>query len=213
MVVKKEKPNCYPLLVPQEFIMKAQQEYGKDEILTNIEVAAFDLQFPEQFVGNQYEVLKQRLEQFKQLFGRAPPELAKWNLIITTNLKLTEGNVAACDINSQTVYLHPYFFELPESKQLEILYHELISHITKGITDEDEAMRDTIIQNIRHLISEDIFKTIEENKEKILFTAIKFWDKHVEKGEVNRNTDCWHEGKECPSWPDNYEVKNWEQEL
>ena len=37
----------------------------------------------------------------------------------------------------------PYFFELAESKQLEILYHELISHIAKGIRDEVEAMRDT----------------------------------------------------------------------
>ncbi|MCX5702618.1 MAG: 4-alpha-glucanotransferase, partial [Candidatus Omnitrophica bacterium] len=58
-------------------------------------------------------------------------------------LSETQGNVAACDIAAKTVYIHPYFFTLTESKQLEILYHELISHIGKGIANEDEAMRDT----------------------------------------------------------------------
>jgi uridine kinase/nicotinic acid mononucleotide adenylyltransferase len=69
--------------------------------------------------------------------------LDRWNLIITTDLKFTEGNVAACDIDAKIVYLHPYFFELDQAKQLEILYHELISHIAKGLSNELEAMGDT----------------------------------------------------------------------
>ncbi|MFA6359044.1 MAG: hypothetical protein WCY09_10400, partial [Candidatus Omnitrophota bacterium] len=102
-----------------------------------------NLQHSESLLEDQYQALEARLFCLEQLFGRAPPELSSWTLVIATDLSLTQGNVAACNIASKTVYLHPYFFELLESKQLEILYHELISHIARGITNEDEAMEDT----------------------------------------------------------------------
>ncbi|HPT39970.1 MAG TPA: ribose-phosphate pyrophosphokinase-like domain-containing protein, partial [Candidatus Omnitrophota bacterium] len=69
-----------------------------------------------------------------QVLGRAPPLVS---FITTANRSLTQGKVAACDIDNKIVYIHPYFFELPFAKQLEILYHELISHIAKGIRDEN----------------------------------------------------------------------------
>ncbi|MFA6350282.1 MAG: GNAT family N-acetyltransferase, partial [Candidatus Omnitrophota bacterium] len=56
---------------------------------------------------------------------------------------LTQGMVAACDISAKIAYIHPYFFKLSEAKQSEILYHEFISHVVKGIEDENLAMRDT----------------------------------------------------------------------
>jgi hypothetical protein len=81
------------------------------------------------FAANaQYEVLNKRLMELEQLLGRAPPELSKWKLIITTDLRPTKSNVAACDVDAKIVYLHPYLFRLAEPKQLEILYHELVSH-------------------------------------------------------------------------------------
>ncbi|MCM8780297.1 MAG: ribose-phosphate pyrophosphokinase-like domain-containing protein, partial [Candidatus Omnitrophica bacterium] len=146
--------NTYPLLVPEEAQTQSEQKYGKDRILTKVEVSGFDLQNPEKFLDNHYEVLKQRLETLKQILGRAPPQLKSWRLIITTDLALTQGNVASCDIASKEVFIHPYFFQISEEDltkegltleqfQLKILYHELISHITKGITDETDAMRDT----------------------------------------------------------------------
>jgi hypothetical protein len=58
-------------------------------------------------------------------------------------LALTWGNVAACDIDTATVYVHPYFFSLSEAKQLGILYHELVSHILNQESDEQKALEDT----------------------------------------------------------------------
>ncbi|MGD9014825.1 MAG: glycosyltransferase, partial [Candidatus Omnitrophota bacterium] len=143
------KTNTYPLSVSEQAQKQAEQRFGKYRILTDItEIDTFNLVYPEQFLENQYNVLKQRLAQLRQLSPRAPP---RWRLVITTDLSLTQGCVAAVNLGQlisqdypeNTVFIHPYLFSLPEAKQLEILYHELISHIYKGITNENEAMRDT----------------------------------------------------------------------
>ncbi|MBU1997258.1 MAG: STAS domain-containing protein, partial [Candidatus Omnitrophica bacterium] len=52
--------------------------------------------------------------------------------------------VASCNINENVVYFHPHFFSLPQATQTRIIYHEIISHILKGIFNEKEAMRDTL---------------------------------------------------------------------
>ncbi|MCX5702215.1 MAG: 2,3-bisphosphoglycerate-independent phosphoglycerate mutase, partial [Candidatus Omnitrophica bacterium] len=139
--------NSYPLPVPEEARREAEKIFGQDRILTDIEVEGFDLQNPERFRENNYEILKQRLEQLRQLFGRAPPELGNWRLIVTADLAKTQGNVAACDIDSKAVFIHLYFFNISqedlikegltlEQLQFKILYHELISHIVNHDTDD-----------------------------------------------------------------------------
>ncbi|MBI3991508.1 MAG: GNAT family N-acetyltransferase, partial [Candidatus Omnitrophica bacterium] len=160
------KPNTYTLPVPESVQKEIAQKYSTNRTLTNIEVTGLDLRYPEQFVDNHYEVLKQRLAQIEQLLGRAPPTIQgqfpagtapvlNWSLVITTDLSLTKGMVAACDIATKTVYIHPYFFSISqedltkegltlEQLQLKILYHELVSHILKGLSDTNGvAMRDT----------------------------------------------------------------------
>ncbi|MFC1592867.1 ROK family protein, partial [Candidatus Omnitrophota bacterium] len=132
--------DAYPLPVPEKAQKQAEQRFSRDITLTNIEVEDLTIPMLAAFRENHYDVLKQRLEQLKQLAPRAPP---KFRLIITTDLTFTQGNVAACSINSATVYIHPYFFELAEAKQLEIMYHELISHIVNQEPVEQKAMKDT----------------------------------------------------------------------
>ncbi|MCM8827493.1 MAG: HAD hydrolase family protein, partial [Candidatus Omnitrophica bacterium] len=63
-----------------------------------------------------------------------------------TDSKTNLPYVASCDIQNKEVYLHviDFFGQLP-TKQLEILYHELISHLVKKITNEDTAMLDTFV--------------------------------------------------------------------
>jgi hypothetical protein len=84
-----------------------------------------------------------------------PPDTFK--LIITTDEKKLGGGkgdenvyVGSCNLNykvnkedpENTIYLHPYFFELPQIKQLEILYYLLISVLTKRIESQEEALKD-----------------------------------------------------------------------
>ncbi|MFA4934173.1 MAG: hypothetical protein WC574_07085 [Candidatus Omnitrophota bacterium] len=133
--------NPYPLTVPEKAREDIVNKFGRDVVLTNIAVTGFDLNRPEVFKGDHYERLMRLLKLLEQLLGRSPP--FGWRLVITVNLISTEGNVASCDIDNRIIYIHPYFFELPQIKQLEILYHELISHIEKGIRCEDLAMGDT----------------------------------------------------------------------
>ncbi|MCX5694401.1 MAG: ROK family protein, partial [Candidatus Omnitrophica bacterium] len=152
--IESERSPFY-LLVPVAFQEQEEREFGKNKTLTNIEVKGLDSTNPESFVDNHFEISSKRLAELEQRLGRAPPELAKWRLVITTDSNLTKGNVAACDIENHIVYIHPYFFNISaedcakegltlERLQLKILYHELISHITKGLSDiNDEAKKDT----------------------------------------------------------------------
>ncbi|MFA5199584.1 MAG: ROK family protein, partial [Candidatus Omnitrophota bacterium] len=135
------KLNQYPLLVPREVISRINEAFGPAKILAEVNIAGLDFEPGETLFTDNYEVLKRLLQQLTNLLGRAPPT---FRVVITTDLSLTEGNVAACGIDNRIVYIHPYFFTLLQAKQLEILYHELISHIEKGIRDEDEAMADTV---------------------------------------------------------------------
>ncbi|MEK9148719.1 MAG: hypothetical protein AAB267_01590, partial [Candidatus Desantisbacteria bacterium] len=50
-------PTTYPLPVPEEAQRQAEQKYGKDRILTDIELESFDLRYPEKFLENQYQIL------------------------------------------------------------------------------------------------------------------------------------------------------------
>ncbi|MDO8489685.1 MAG: methyltransferase domain-containing protein, partial [Candidatus Omnitrophota bacterium] len=151
------KTSPYSLVVTAQAQKEAEQRFGKDKVLTNIEVTGFDLQLSENLPGEiiaLLEVIKNRLVQLEQLLGRAPPELNKWRLVITTDLSLAQGQVAACNIATKTVYILPYFFNISqedltkegltlEQLQLKILYHELISHIVNQEDEEIKAMQDT----------------------------------------------------------------------
>ncbi|HNX82605.1 MAG TPA: HAD-IIIC family phosphatase, partial [Candidatus Omnitrophota bacterium] len=130
--------------VPQEAQERAAQQFGANTVVGEAAAEGFTLNQGDSLsLDHAAEVIKRRLAELEQLYGRAPPELTNWNLVITTDLSLTAGNVAACSIDTATVYLHPYFFELISLKQIEILYHELITHIAKGISDENAAGVDT----------------------------------------------------------------------
>jgi len=149
---EQNQPNPYPLSVPSEVHQETVDNLGEGDLIkigANLKRAQClqDTQVVRTFWQENRGWLKNSLEQLTQLIRHAPPKVI---FIITTDAaKLTIDPetgltfVASCDIDSKTVYLHPYFFTLPEAKQLEILYHELISHIYKGIRDEAEAMGDT----------------------------------------------------------------------
>ncbi|MDD5130115.1 MAG: phosphoglycerate kinase [Candidatus Omnitrophica bacterium] len=146
-------PFLYSLPVPCGFQKQSESKFGRNKTLTSIEIENLNIQYPETFFEDYYQVLQQLLNSLEKLLGRAPPELSSWKLIISTDFTFTLGNVAACDIEKHIVYLHPYFFNISqedlakeglttEQLQLKILYHELVSHITKRLKDP-LAMIDT----------------------------------------------------------------------
>ena len=149
------KNDAYPLPVPQADQQEALDTLGAgDSIRFNTELTDIRYLIPSKaqeardFWQENRGWIAQGLEQLTQITRRGPPEGITW--IITTDpaklgIDLLTGMpyVAACDIASKTVYIHPYFFSLPEAKQIEILYHELISHIANNEPNEEKAMRDT----------------------------------------------------------------------
>ncbi|HNX81905.1 MAG TPA: hypothetical protein PKL77_07145, partial [Candidatus Omnitrophota bacterium] len=142
-------PLTYPLQVPTTFIAAG---YVVDAVMpvANGLVAGASQRVLEQ----ESSVLRRQLEALRQLLGCALPQ-QEYAVIITQDSSRMYGMVAACDIDNATVYLHPYFFVLPEAKQLEILYHEFISHIYKGIREETVAFADThvwaVAQNLQQV--------------------------------------------------------------
>ncbi|MCK9430542.1 MAG: ARMT1-like domain-containing protein, partial [Candidatus Omnitrophica bacterium] len=169
--------RCYPLKVPLESRVWAEKKYGANIALNDIRVSGLEIDHNGVFTDNHYEVLSQRLRWLRQLLGRAPPELVSWRLVISTDIAFTK-NVASCDTGRGTVYLHPYFFELAENKQTEILYHELVSHLAKGQRNEEKAMEDTrIFATDLELIPEAISGLIDnirsrsEKREVIAYTG------------------------------------------
>ncbi|MFA5437827.1 MAG: PEP/pyruvate-binding domain-containing protein, partial [Candidatus Omnitrophota bacterium] len=141
------KQNAYPLPVPTQAQKELEKQFGKNFRSSAIEAEGFKLKgiLPLELTTVQAEAMHKRLSELEQLLGRAPPVLSDWRLIFTTDLSLTQGNVAACDIDTKTVFIHPYFFSLNDSLQLKILYHELISHIANNEYIEAKALKDTIV--------------------------------------------------------------------
>ncbi|MDD5116644.1 MAG: ribose-phosphate diphosphokinase, partial [Candidatus Omnitrophica bacterium] len=170
--------RCYPLAVPLDERLKAEGAYGVNMNVGEALISGLNLGTSGSMPADYREILQERMIWLRQLLGRAPPELAYLSLVVSTNLDLTEGNAASCDISRRIVYLHPYFFNLSENKQVEILYHELISHIARGIYDEEQALEDT--RNFAadlNLIPEaisgltDNIRSRSEKREAISFTA------------------------------------------
>ncbi|MDD4982281.1 MAG: metallophosphoesterase, partial [Candidatus Omnitrophica bacterium] len=148
--------STYPLPLTEAAQRESQKQFGRDWSSQAIEVKGFKVenQLPKELNKDQAEVISKRLAELEHILGRAPPNLANWTLIFSNDPSLTQGSIAACNIATRTVYLNPYFFAVSaedllrenlalEQLQLKILYHELISHISRGITDEREAVEDT----------------------------------------------------------------------
>ncbi|MBW2044651.1 MAG: DUF1152 domain-containing protein [Deltaproteobacteria bacterium] len=142
-------PNTYPLKVPDDFTCPGQHTQADVTLFRN----TYFLQRATKgsFLPKQRQILSSRLNQLTSITRRGPPQVT---FVVTTDkviLKKMNDMVAAVNLGhaidsnlpQETVFLHPYFFTLSRQKQIEILYHELISHIYKGIRDEKEAMRDT----------------------------------------------------------------------
>ena len=148
--------NSYPFPVPTEARNEAISKYGIGAIAkakAKLSEGRYALVLEEgTFYENWQEVLETQSSRINQQV-RAPP-LAFWHVEITTDPEKLDKDpetglpyVASCSIEAKTVYIHPDFFNLSEAKQLEILYHELISHIYKGIRNEKKAIRDTKTPN------------------------------------------------------------------
>ncbi|RLC34250.1 MAG: hypothetical protein DRZ76_03030, partial [Candidatus Nealsonbacteria bacterium] len=138
-----KKDNNYPMDVSPQEQLKTEKQY-KEKTLTDIKVSGCNLGHSDSFSSNHYEILSSRLKALNEAASVFP---LYWRLVITTDSKVTNGKIAAYDLDSMTVFLHAHFFALSELRQLDILYHELISHLAKRIIDEHKAMEDTM--NIR----------------------------------------------------------------
>ncbi|MCD6539502.1 MAG: glycogen/starch synthase, partial [Candidatus Omnitrophica bacterium] len=132
--------NTYPLKTPQEARKTTKPQHTEAKVVLDEGVYKIRKAEKGKFVGNQENILTNRLNELTNIIKRGPPEFV---LSVTTDFNLTQHNVSGCDISTKTIYLHPYFFNLSQTKQLEILCRELISHIYKGIIEGEETLRDT----------------------------------------------------------------------
>ncbi|MBN1912830.1 MAG: hypothetical protein JW788_00360, partial [Candidatus Omnitrophica bacterium] len=155
-------PQNYDLTIPSSFTCPAQ--HTQAETILGAGIYSLRQLSEEGFLAGQEEALLNRLRQLARISPRGPPQVY---FVVTTDKEILQKmrhKVAAVNLRfmidlslpENTVFLHPYFFHISqedlirqglalEQLQLKILYHELISHIAKGIKDEDEAMRDTEI--------------------------------------------------------------------
>ncbi|MFC1599319.1 hypothetical protein ACFL2W_00865, partial [Candidatus Omnitrophota bacterium] len=156
--------NAYPRSVPQRAFDEANPQYTRARMVVEQDTYddyVFSVKHTRRdgFRGKQkrslskalmamyYELVRQGLTDEELAAIRST--MAESTVIITTRRmgmdprETVKNPVAACHMDEKIVYLHPYFFRLPLYKQVEILYHELISHIHKGIEDEAKAMGDT----------------------------------------------------------------------
>ncbi|MFA5276692.1 MAG: hypothetical protein WC417_07365, partial [Candidatus Omnitrophota bacterium] len=142
------KKHNYPLSITREFQNRILKQHpqglfsmlGAKLIDDSYQIVEISGNPPPGYKEALERKLNKLLKLVKAYNQNAPPEIT---FIFTTETKLTQGQISACVISSKLVFIYPYFFNLSAAKQTEILYHELISHIAKGITDETEAMKDT----------------------------------------------------------------------
>lgn len=146
--VLKEYANTYPLTIPAKVQSQIELQCGA-EILADITADGITLDIPEKLPRKTKSLLNRIQKKLQSLEHYQPP---LWRLVITTQ-DLTETCVAAVNLGRKispdypenTVFINPYFFNVSDTRQVEILYHTLISYITKGITEKREADIDTFI--------------------------------------------------------------------
>ncbi|MBF0491098.1 MAG: hypothetical protein HQL15_10915, partial [Candidatus Omnitrophica bacterium] len=141
--------NTYPLTIPETIVVQAKEDSRfKEDIV--IPVDNFEVPSRGGSVS-QRVMLATSIRHALNIdrrgeSPRAPPSL-KWQIVITINPSLLSINgpiyVATVDIQNKTVYMHPYFFSLPQYWQDRIMYHELVSHLIKNINVEALAIQDT----------------------------------------------------------------------
>ncbi|MBU1998486.1 MAG: hypothetical protein KKE64_03210, partial [Candidatus Omnitrophica bacterium] len=164
-------PNVFPLAVPDGIGMQVGEEYDisfhiQDMILANVEAKGWDLllwaPYPLAFWKKEHgETLAKRLKELKQIFDCYTTEWhgkfyynfeISWSLVISLNLALTKGYIAADNLGQNiskeypenTVFIHASFFRLVPDRQREILWYLLISRMRIGISSAQEALVHTL---------------------------------------------------------------------
>ncbi|MFH0941073.1 MAG: (d)CMP kinase, partial [Candidatus Omnitrophota bacterium] len=136
-------PYQFPV-APDKQAEYTQGLYAKAKVSLTGDRAALDILegvLPSPYQAELEAKLNELMGLIKGFRQQAPPQ--NLTFIVTTDLAKTDGYVATSDILSKTVFIHPFIFSLPSTKQLEILYHEIFSHITKETSDEIDATRHT----------------------------------------------------------------------
>ncbi|MBN2453879.1 MAG: radical SAM protein [Candidatus Omnitrophica bacterium] len=103
------------------------------------------------------EIIRQREERLIELFNliknyypNAPP-VFRWVItpeVIKELIPNNEYRISRYDSDTGEICSDPYFFELPREQQLYLVYHEIVSHMAKNITDkrnEPLAIKNTIL--------------------------------------------------------------------
>ncbi|MDD5129369.1 MAG: HAD-IIB family hydrolase, partial [Candidatus Omnitrophica bacterium] len=145
--------NTYKLGIPEEAWRQADGEFGVDIVM---QARGFVLQRLELSYDEYFEVLRRLLKTLGKYLDCLKQVPARWEIVVTRDIESTRSCVAACDIDNKVIYLHPYFFHISakdlaeeglalEELQLKIMYHELFAHLAKGIREENEAMKDTLM--------------------------------------------------------------------
>ncbi|MBW2046318.1 MAG: HAD hydrolase family protein, partial [Deltaproteobacteria bacterium] len=141
----------YPLVVPEKVHKRLTDKYGTGSIVRDKIVfrdGKYCLAIKQDVLNPQWERILQAYTNTLNDVAHTPVE---WRVEITTVPRILGRDrrsklpyVAAANFRTKTVFLHPYYFELTPEQHLEILYHELVSHITRCLGDRNKAaMEDT----------------------------------------------------------------------
>ncbi|MCM8827521.1 MAG: ATP-binding protein, partial [Candidatus Omnitrophica bacterium] len=165
--------SYHKLAVPEEAQRHAEQKFGKNWTSKGFTLKDIETAIKIQGLSEENaQILQERLTELLEAITKTgPPEITNRFKEILPQITFYLTNdpqklgkdpktglpyIASCKIKSKEVYFHVIdFFNQPLEKQIEILYHELISHIVKGKTNEEEAMEDT----------EEFFAKLEELSE------------------------------------------------
>ncbi|HTY44589.1 MAG TPA: diguanylate cyclase, partial [Patescibacteria group bacterium] len=130
----------YDIDVPV-YAQAAAEEAYDDQVITGLTAYGLDFYYERLYFSDSshYETIKRMFETLGHYSLTAPRE---WRLLISFDQFFLGSKVAACDIGSQTIFLHPYFFSLPQDTQLHIFYMLLIACLAKRM-DTAEAMQDS----------------------------------------------------------------------
>ncbi|GAI38572.1 unnamed protein product, partial [marine sediment metagenome] len=103
---------------------------GKAEIAPTV---VYERKPTSQQLNKRRGILRRLLDAKKGFRAHAPPadrkviqrRLKHFTIIVDPTLE----TYAECNIRRKIIYLHPAFFDLDPQKQIEIFYHEAVSHI------------------------------------------------------------------------------------
>ncbi|MFA5338366.1 MAG: GNAT family N-acetyltransferase, partial [Candidatus Omnitrophota bacterium] len=159
MPLDKQIPASSPVRLPVPDSVRENTKFQLTQVMAIAKDSVYAIQQTSlgYFENGQRETLVKLFQELNSYTRRGPPFMT---LVITSNYAFTDGNITRGDANSKTLYIHPYFFNLTESEQLQMLNGELDGLMEQGLQVVSSPVDLEVLRKKRNELAQELTDVI-----------------------------------------------------